>query len=145
MLRVYPPSLVSTTFTSRVPTHQASHLPRTQIPSQGLPRRPCRLYFLSNEELTALLCETEAARLQDHIRKCFDGVHALLLDEQDAIYAVSSKEGETISLLKKLPASQARQSIEHWLLQVRLKLAQGNLIQVAPFCFDEIPCWQFLR
>ncbi|XP_047480638.1 dynein axonemal heavy chain 7-like [Penaeus chinensis] len=76
-----------------------------------------RLYFLSNEELTALLCETEAARLQDHIRKCFDGVHALLLDEQDAIYAVSSKEGETISLLKKLPASQARQSIEHWLLQ----------------------------
>ncbi|XP_063589657.1 dynein axonemal heavy chain 12-like [Penaeus indicus] len=76
-----------------------------------------RLYFLSNEELTALLCETEAARLQDHIRKCFDGVHELLLDEQDAIYAVSSKEGETISLLKKLPASQARQSIEHWLLQ----------------------------
>ncbi|XP_042868647.1 dynein axonemal heavy chain 12-like [Penaeus japonicus] len=78
---------------------------------------PYRLYFLSNEELTALLCETEAARLQEHIRKCFDGVHSLLLDEQDSIYAVSSKEGETIALAKKLPASQARQSIEHWLLQ----------------------------
>lgn len=128
-------SMINITLTSHTLTPSQSSPEITDSLSRPT-RRLYRLYFLSNEELTALLCETEAARLQDHIRKCFDGVHALLLDEQDAIYAVSSKEGETISLLKKLPASQARQSIEHWLLQVRLGSAGGGKSLVCSVCLS---------
>ncbi|KAK7080902.1 hypothetical protein SK128_017531 [Halocaridina rubra] len=76
-----------------------------------------RLYFLSNEELTSLLCEKDVNLLQNHLRKCFDGVHSLHLDDQKAIYAVSSIEGEVVLLNKKVPTHHARDSIEHWLLE----------------------------
>ncbi|KAK3858557.1 hypothetical protein Pcinc_035261, partial [Petrolisthes cinctipes] len=73
--------------------------------------------FLSNEELTALLCEKDVAQLEQHLRKCFDGIYSLHLDDECNIYALASKEGEVISLVKKLPTLHACRSIENWLLQ----------------------------
>ncbi|XP_064087240.1 dynein axonemal heavy chain 3-like [Macrobrachium nipponense] len=76
-----------------------------------------RLYFLSNEELTALLCEKDVNQLEKHLRKCFNGVHSLHLDDQQSIYAISSIESEVVLLGKKVPTKHARDSIEHWLLE----------------------------
>ncbi|XP_068243599.1 uncharacterized protein [Palaemon carinicauda] len=76
-----------------------------------------RLYFLSNEELTSLLCEKDVNLLEKHLRKCFDGIHSLHLDDQQSIYAISSIEGEVVLLGKKVPTQHARDSIEHWLLE----------------------------
>nr|XP_045615668.1 dynein axonemal heavy chain 7-like isoform X1 [Procambarus clarkii] len=81
-----------------------------------------RLFFLSNEELISLLCEKDVMHLENHTRKCFDGVHSLHLDDNCDIYAVSSKEGEVVSLIKKLPTANAHQSIENWLLQFQESL-----------------------
>ena len=78
-----------------------------------------RLYFLSNEELTALLCEKEPAGLEQHLRKCFDGVFTLHLDADNNVEAVGSLEGEVVPLVNKLATTHAYSSIENWLLQVR--------------------------
>ncbi|KAK8378939.1 hypothetical protein O3P69_009581 [Scylla paramamosain] len=76
-----------------------------------------RLYFLSNEELTALLCEKEPAGLEQHLRKCFDGVFSLHLDADNNVEAVGSLEGEVVPLANKLATAHAYSSIENWLLQ----------------------------
>ena len=38
-----------------------------------------RLFFLSNEELVGLLCESDSRQLDRHLRKCFDGIHSLMV------------------------------------------------------------------
>lgn len=85
-----------------------------------------RLYFLSNEELTALLCEREAAGLEQHLRKCFDGLFSLHLDLENNVVAVGSREGEVVPLVNKLPTTHAYSSIENWLLQVREDGREGK-------------------
>ena len=85
-----------------------------------------RLYFLSNEELTALLCEREPSGLEQHLRKCFDGVFTLHLDPDNNVEAVGSREGEVVPLANKLPTTHAYSSIENWLLQVRLEGREGR-------------------
>lgn len=87
--------------------------------SINIPFHIHRLYFLSNEELTALLCERDPSALEQHLRKCFDGVFSLHLDLENNVEAVGSKEGEVVPLANKLATTHASSSIENWLLQVR--------------------------
>ncbi|XP_050730386.1 dynein axonemal heavy chain 7-like [Eriocheir sinensis] len=92
-----------------------------------------RLFFLSNEELTALLCERDPSALEQHLRKCFDGVFSLHLDLENNVEAVGSKEGEVVPLANKLATTHASSSIENWLLQfqetltytLKMKVGEG--------------------
>ncbi|CAL4096187.1 unnamed protein product, partial [Meganyctiphanes norvegica] len=76
-----------------------------------------RLFFLSNEELTALICEKDMKKLETHLRKVFEGVHSLQLDQNNKeVEGVISIEGERLQLNQKVSTGQLRTSIENWLL-----------------------------
>ena len=80
------------------------------------------MFFLSNEELIALLCESDPYQLEKHLRKSFDGLYKLHVDEGGEVEAVVSIENEVVALKSKLSTANARISIENWLLQVSILL-----------------------
>ena len=53
---------------------------------EGYLRKKClsfpRLFFLSRDEMLALLCQTrDPTKTQEHLRLCFSGIHSLEFDE----------------------------------------------------------------
>lgn len=52
------------------------------------------------------------------MNKCFEGIYRLIFDEKLDIHAMISSEQETIKFVTKVSTSDARGSVEKWLLQV---------------------------
>ena len=76
-----------------------------------------RFYFLSNDELLEILaksCDIEA--IQKNMKKCFDGVHRLILSEPPirTIIGMQSPEGEKIMFTGRV---QPKGDVEEWLLK----------------------------
>ena len=98
-----------------------------------------RFYFLSDDELLEILAQTRDPRaVQPHLRKCFDCIQALQFGEGQSIdvLAMTSPEGETVSLGKNL---KARGAVEEWLMAVqdRMQKCVRETLEIATKDYDQ--------
>ncbi|XP_070257562.1 dynein axonemal heavy chain 14 [Myotis yumanensis] len=79
-----------------------------------------RFYFLSNEELLAILAgSSDPESVQPHLVKCFENIKQLLIWKQEVgpptVIMLISNEGEALLLPKKI---RVRNAVEQWLENV---------------------------
>ena len=90
---------------------------------EGYLRKKClsfpRLFFLSRQEILALLCQTrDPTKAQEHLRLCFSGIHSLEFDELQEIQSMQSPKGERIPFPAPIRTRDARGCVEKWMIQV---------------------------
>ena len=90
---------------------------------EGYLRKKClsfpRLFFLSRQEILALLCQTrDPTKVQEHLRLCFSGIHSLEFDELQEIQSMQSPKGERIPFPAPIRTRDARGCVEKWMIQV---------------------------
>jgi len=82
-----------------------------------------RFFFLSNEELLAILQHThDPTAVQPHLHKCFENIHRLVFDEDSLIVAMLSGEGERVEFSR--PVDPKGKNVEDWLGEVEAAMKQ---------------------
>jgi hypothetical protein len=65
--------------------------------------KPCRFYFLSNDELLEILSEAkDPLAVQPFVKKCFEAVKELVFEANGEISAMISQEGEKITFTERV-------------------------------------------
>ncbi|CBZ53630.1 hypothetical protein NCLIV_034170 [Neospora caninum Liverpool] len=81
-----------------------------------------RFFFLSNEELLAVLSQTkDLSPVQMHLNKCFEGIHRVAFGENGTVInAIQSAEGEEIPLARPVALIDGTRFVgaEYWLGEV---------------------------
>lgn len=93
-----------------------------------------RFYFLSDDELIEILSETkDPLRVQDHLKKCFEGIERLEFTEDLVITAMLSKESEKIEFVEQISPAAYNGKVEEWLMavQTQMKMSLRHVIEQA--------------
>ncbi len=104
-----------------------------------------RFYFLSNDELLAILSQTREPRsVQPHLRKCFDAIAELNFEGAENILAMKSAEDEVVPFSTVL---RVQGNVEDWLTDVEamMRLTLYNLLAEAVQTYQEMvrETWMF--
>jgi hypothetical protein len=84
-----------------------------------------RFYFLANEELLAILSNSQDIRgVQKHMLKCFEGIKTLALSETLEVVGMVSPEGETVDFFETVTTSSGEKvrNVEDWMLDVETEM-----------------------
>ncbi|XP_077287714.1 dynein heavy chain at 62B [Arctopsyche grandis] len=82
-----------------------------------------RLFFLSNDEILDILSETEnPAKVQPHLKKCFEGIYKLDFDDDLNILGMISEEGELVKYRESISTKKTQGAVEKWLVQVEQQM-----------------------
>ncbi|KEP67028.1 UNVERIFIED_CONTAM: dynein heavy chain, n-terminal region 2 protein [Hammondia hammondi] len=88
-----------------------------------------RFFFLSNEELLAILSQTtDLSPVQMYLNKCFEGIHRVAFDEHGtAINAIRSAAGEEIPLGRHVTLVDGSRFVgaEYWLGEVESSVSDS--------------------
>jgi dynein heavy chain, axonemal len=80
-----------------------------------------RFYFLSDAELLDILSSTKDPRaVQDHLKKCFEGLYHVGFTEDTRIAKMISEEGEEVTC-KELVDPKGK-NVEHWMTELERQM-----------------------
>lgn len=87
-------------------------------------KRFARFYFLADDELLSIVSQTkEVERVQDHLRKVFEGINRLHFDGEKQIHAMLSVEGERVNFTEVL--DPVGKQVEDWMLDVESEMKKS--------------------
>jgi dynein heavy chain 1 len=92
-----------------------------------------RFYFVGDEDLLEIIGNSkDIGKIQKHLRKMFAGLATLILDEENTILGMSSREGETV-MFKRVISIKDHPKINEWLTKVEneMKFTLASLLQDA--------------
>lgn len=64
-------------------------------------------------------------RVQPHLKKCFEGIQKLKIDNEKKIHGMYSSEGEYVEFLSLVDTVLARGNVDEWLMWVEERMVES--------------------
>ncbi|XP_034943575.1 dynein heavy chain 12, axonemal [Chelonus insularis] len=96
-----------------------------------------RFFFLSNDDMLEILSETkDPSKVQRHLKKCFEGIARLGINENDEILSMISDDKEEINFQKIICTKDAKGCVERWLIQVEEQMIKSIKHEIMMSYYD---------
>jgi len=83
-----------------------------------------RFFFLSDSELLDILSSTKDPRaVQDHLKRCFEGLNKVEFGDDNLIVGLLSEQGEKVPCTK--PVDPKGKNVEHWMTDLENEMRQS--------------------